>query len=468
MHAGMSGNITLHPYQAQAVRFALDAFRRHGGAGLFLDMGLGKTLTTIAILDVLHAQYPEARFLIVAPKTVALHTWPDELEKFSSMHDLDWAVACTQSSNPRKRREALDRNATVTIINQENIAWLDRNMRDWPWTGIVIDELTGFKDPGSKRFRILKRRRKDLRWTLGLTGTPAAKGLMDLWAQCHLLDGGAALGRTIAQYRSRWFTATRMNAQHQVIEWTAKDEAYGQIMHAIEPFCLTMLAKDKLPGLPEKTVIDHWLDMPKRTRIHYEQLREELVAYLKGQEVTAANMAVATNKLSQLTAGLLYPDTGPDGHPSGPALRLDDVKMDELERIVERAGGQPILVFYQYRDEMDRLKERFPAVRDVREPGVVDQWNQGGIPLLATHPASARFGLNLQKGGHIIVWLSLTWSLEDWMQANARLLRQGQSMPVQIHRLLESDTIDARKTDVLAGRARLQDAVMGELKHADA
>lgn len=468
--------VELHAYQKQAVLFALQAFHTHGGAGLFLDMGLGKTLTTIAILDVMHRLHPDWRFLIVAPKTVAVNTWPAELAKWRQAHTLDWAVACGVKSNAKQRREALAQQATVTIINQENLGWLDRELAQWPWDGIVLDELSGYKDPSSNRFRILKRRRQDrthapkhpghgrpVQWVLGLTGTPAAKGLMDLWAQCRLLDTTGALETTLTRYRETYFTPGRRNG-HVVYEWRARPGAFDRIMRRIEPFCLTMLAREQLQGLPDKPlIIDHWVEMPEQTRREYERFKHERWLELAGRQVTAVNAGVLAGKLVQFTSGCLYPD---EDSVDGRVIHYDAAKLDVFDRIMAESQGEQILVFYQLRDELERLRAKYgKRVRTVDEPGIVDAWNRGEVPVLAAHPAQAKFGLNLQHAGHIIVWLNLTWSLEDWAQANARLDRQGQTRIVQIHRIVTRDSVDERKLDVLSGRAVLADAVMGELKH---
>ena len=471
--------VELHAYQKQAVLFALQAFHTHGGAGLFLDMGLGKTLTTIAILDVMHRLHPDWRFLIVAPKTVAVNTWPAELAKWRQAHTLDWAVACGVKSNAKQRREALAQQATVTIINQENLGWLDRELAQWPWDGIVLDELSGYKDPSSNRFRILKRRRQDrthapkhpghgrpVQWVLGLTGTPAAKGLMDLWAQCRLLDTTGALETTLTRYRETYFTPGRRNG-HVVYEWRARPGAFDRIMRRIEPFCLTMLAREQLQGLPDKPlIIDHWVEMPEQTRREYERFKHERWLELAGRQVTAVNAGVLAGKLVQFTSGCLYPD---EDSVDGRIIHYDAAKLDVFDRIMAESQGEQILVFYQLRDELDRLRAKYgKRVHTVDEPGIVDAWNRGEVPVLAAHPAQAKFGLNLQHAGHIIVWLNLTWSLEDWAQANARLDRQGQTRIVQIHRIVTRDSVDERKLDVLSGRAVLADAVMGELKHTTA
>ena len=244
----------------------------------------------------------------------------------------------------------------MTIINQENLGWLDSHVDVWPWDCIVLDELSGYKSSTAKRFRLLKRRRGNLSsapgrsrhgrpvsWVLGLTGTPAAKGLMDLWAQCYLLDGGHALGPTLTSYRQRWFVPGRHNGD-VVYEWLPRPEAYGRIMAAIAPFCLTMLARDKLPGLPRRTVIDHTVAMPDDTRTAYDAFRRDKWMELDGAEVSASNAGVLCNKLTQFTAGCIYPDPGVDA----PVMRLDDAKLDEFDRVLQESQGEQILVFYQF------------------------------------------------------------------------------------------------------------------------
>lgn len=470
----------LREYQAEAAAFALKSIRRCGGAGLFLDMGLGKTLTSIAVMDVLHAADPDMRFLVVAPSLVARKSWPDELDKWRGMHSLDWTALAGRP--PARRRELLEEDTAVTIVSQDLLAWLDRTVEVWPWRGLVVDELSGYRNPDSVRFRVLRARRANraahplkgnrrsrakggpVEAVLGLTGTPATRNLLDLWAEMYLVDGGRALGDTMSGYRDRWFHPTRFvstgGAMPRAVDWEADDGARPRIMAAVAPEALSMRARDRLPGLPDMLAVDHWVDMPAATRRRYDELRRDMVAELGDREVTAANAGVLTGKLCQLTAGCLYPDAD---DPDGRVARLDDAKLDELERIVDGADG-PVLVFYRFKDELERLRARFDGLREVHEPGVLDEWNAGRVPLLAAHPASAKFGLNIQHGGHEIVWLSLTWSLDEYDQANARLHRSGQERAVRVHRILEEGTVDERMVDVLERRRSLHDAVMGALE----
>lgn len=299
----------LHEYQKQAVRFALKAFASPSrGCGLFLEPGLGKTLTSIAVMDIMHAADPHARFLVIAPALVARNSWPDELERWKNMHSLTWAAAV---GTPKQRSKALDAGADVTVIGQDNLKWLDDKVGDWPWTGLIVDELSGYKTPRSNRGLVLRRHARKARWTLGLTGTPATKNLLDLWGEIAVIDRSETLERSMTRYRDRWFTPTRyidMGGCRQPIDYRPRDGAQQEILDLIEPFCLSMKASDRLPGLPSMIETDHWLDMPKPTRDTYDQMRRQMVAELgDGTTVTAANAGVLTAKLAQLTCGCLYP-----------------------------------------------------------------------------------------------------------------------------------------------------------------
>lgn len=450
----------LHEYQRQAVRFALDAFASDAhGCGLFLEPGLGKTLASIAIMDMMRAEHPGSRFLVVAPKLVAVESWPGELEHWRDMHSLDWAVCV---GTEKERLAALKTGAAVTVINQENVAWLDATVRDWPWTGMVVDELSGYRTPRSHRGLILRRRAGHMDWVLGLTGTPATKDLLDLWGEIAVIDRKARLGRSMTAFKTGFFRESRFiiqGGQRRAVGWEPLPGATETILKAIEPFCLSMSAAERLPGLPPMIAVDHWLDMPDATRGVYDTLRRDMVADLADRTVTVANAGVLTAKLSQLTCGVLYPDTD---DPDRTVRRLDDAKLDALDMILADADG-PVLVFYQFTEELRRMAERIPGLREVHEKGVLDEWRAGRVPVLAAQPAAAKYGLNIQGGGHEIVWTSLPWSLDDYRQACDRLHRQGQTDTVRVHRLLESGTVDRRKLDVLQGREALHEAVMDAL-----
>lgn len=519
----------LHPYQRTAVAYALD----HPACGLFLDMGLGKTLTSIAIMDILRTREPGHHWLILAPARVANHDWPAELDKWHGRHHLTHTLL---NGTPGQRLHQLHQpTPDVTIASQELLPWLDDTLpRQWPWDALIIDELSGYRNPRSTRFRILRHHRPHLRRIIGLTGTPVPKSLDNLWAQIHLIDQGASLGRTLTQYRSRWFHPGRRNpATGQIYTWEPNPGAFDQIMDAISPFCLTMLAHDQLPGLPARTLIIHPIRMPDTTRHVYRQLQHDAIADLDPGLIGASNAGVLTGKLSQLTAGILYPDPqdwtlilprhapdptsghtslddtitplrlepSPDGlhalirdttgrlHPCPTRLVhtshdggqttirarqtlldratriLDHAKLDELDRLIDRLDGTPLLLFHRYRIELDRLTDRYgERIHTLDEPRIRERWDRGDIPILACQPTAAKYGLNLQHGGHVICWTMPTWDLEEWRQANARLDRQGQTRPVQIHVLATTDSVDTRQLDVLAGRSTLADKVAETLK----
>lgn len=447
---------SLHDYQRQALTFALDAIRSPArGCGLFLEPGLGKTLTSIALMDVMHRIDPTLRFLVVAPKLVALNSWPDELERWRDAHTLDWAVCV---GTPKRREAALARDATVTIVNQDALTWLDKRLPQWPWRAMVVDELGGFRNTNSARTRTLMRRRRRMDWCVGLTGTPATKNLLDLYGEIAVIDGGRAFGTSLTRFRDRWFTPTRY-VDRRPVEWEPRSGARQALLGLIEPFCLSMRASDRLPGLPGQLVCDEWTAMPTGTRAVYERIRRDMAVQVDERTVTAANAGVLTAKLEQLTCGCLYPDRD----EPGPVERLDDAKLDLLDDIAARTDG-PLLVFYRFTDELERLRRRRPDLREVHEDGVLDDWNHGRVPMLAAHPAAAKFGLNIQGGGHDIVWTCLPWAYDDYRQANDRLHRQGQTETVTVHRLLSEGSVDRRKTLVLEGRMGLHEAVMGALK----
>ena len=446
----------LHGYQKASVRFALD----HPHCGLFLDMGLGKTLSSIAVMDILKRRGENLKWLVIAPKRIAEQSWPDDLDKWAQYHTLSWRV---MPAGPTARADYMaGRLPDVTLMGNSTavLGWLDDHVTDWPWDGLIIDELSAFRNPNAGRFRILKRRRRGMRRVIGLTGTPVPKSLDNLWAEIYLLDGGKALGSSITKYRLQWFHPGAHD-QYVVYEWLPNRGAYDEIMAAIDPFCLTMLAKDKLPDLPQETVVTHHLTMPRATRRAYDQLRRDMVTTIDPHVVTAVNAGVLTAKLSQLASGFLYPD--PDD-PDGEIIDFDTVKLDALADIVEAAQGDPVLVFHRFKYELARIKKKLgEAVHTIDEKNVIARWNAGDIPVLAVNPASAGHGLNLQYGGHICVWMTAPWDLELWQQANARLHRQGQTRVVQRHMLVEDKTVDGRILDVLERRADLQRSVMRAL-----
>lgn len=433
----------LHDYQEYAKTWIVE----HSHCGLLLDMGLGKTLTTLAAIDEIENIFCEGnKILIIAPKKVADETWSAEIEK--------WGFDFTYSKvlgTTKKRVEALEKEADIYIINRENVVWLVEYYKTkWPFTFVVIDELSSFKSSKSKRFRALRKVRPKIKRFVGLTGTPAPNSLIDLWPQIYLMDGGQRLETSQTRFKDRYFVPDKQNGPI-VYSWALRPNAEEEIYQKIDDICISMKAKDFLK-LPPRT--DNIVPVSLSNMRAYKQLERDLVLEFKDQEITASNSAVLANKLLQMANGAIYDD-------DKKVISIHDDKLDALENIVEESQGQPILVFYQYQHDLERLKKRFPQAEELT---TVDKWNSGKIPMLLCHPQSAGHGLNLQKGGHIIVWFGLTWSLEYYQQANARLDRQGQTEPVIIHHLVAKDTVDEKVLRILQGKEKNQNALLEAVK----
>lgn len=433
----------LHEYQEYAKTWIVE----HSHCGLLLDMGLGKTLTTLAAIDEIENIFCEGnKILIIAPKKVADETWSAEIEK--------WGFEFTYSKvlgSTKKRLEALEKEADIYIINRENVVWLVEYYKTkWPFTFVVIDELSSFKSSKSKRFRALRKVRPKIKRFVGLTGTPAPNSLIDLWPQIYLMDGGKRLETSQTKFKDRYFRPDKQNGPI-VYSWALRPNAEEEIYQKIDDICISMKAKDFL-NLPPRT--DNVVAIKLSDMRAYKQFEKDLVLELEDQEVTASNSAVLANKLLQMANGAIYDD-------EKNVISIHDDKLEALEDIVEDSQGQPILVFYQYKHDLERLKKKFPQAEELT---TVDKWNSGKIPMLLCHPQSAGHGLNLQKGGHIIVWFGLTWSLEYYQQANARLDRQGQTEPVIIHHLVAEGTVDEKVLSILQGKEKNQNALLEAVK----
>ncbi len=420
-------------------------------------MGLGKTLTTLTALDILVNVTGEAsKVLIVAPLSVARNTWPAEIAKWYPDSFRYSLVLGTE----RKRVEALLEDSNLYIINRENVPWLVKYYgRKWPFDTLVIDELSSFKSSKARRFRALRHVRPMMQRVIGLTGTPAPNSLQDLWSQMYLLDLGKRLGKTITGFRRKYFHPGASDG-HVVYNWILDDASGKDIYDKIEDIAVSMKSADYL-DMPPRTNNDVSVELDTKQMLLYKSLERDFVAETTdGGELTASNSAVLANKLLQLANGAIYDDEG--------GVRvIHDQKLDALHRIVDEAQGQPVLVFYQYKHDLSRLQESFHEgkVLDVKSDDI-SKWNHGEIPVMFAQPQSAGHGLNLQAGGHIIVWFSLTWSLEYYQQANARLDRQGQTQPVIVHHLVAKDTIDEHVLDVLKGKATGQNALLDAVKAA--
>lgn len=443
----MSG-LTLHPYQREAVEF----LRGRRRAALLLDMGLGKTASSLRALtpDMLPV-------LVNAPKRVAEEVWPVEVPKWRP--DLTIKVA---AGTPKQREAALASNADIIVIGRDNLA--DAVPHAPKFNTHIIDELSGYKSRASQRWKNAKKINVHMDQVWGLTGTPSPNGLLDLWAQMYLIDGGEALGTGITGYRERYFRAVSQMPNGVVTEWELRPGAEKRIHSLLEKSCLAMSTEGRIE-LPPVTYNDVMVPLTPATRRVYKQMKDNLCVdaeLLGGAIHSSVNAAVLSNKLSQITAGFLYPDDREFNND--PATRIHKEKANAVREIVEGTGS-PVLIAYRFQEELDILKEALGSVaHTIDEPNIVARWNAGEIPALLAHPASAGHGLNLQFGGHTMVWASLPWDLELYQQMNKRLARQGQQHPVVIHHVMSPKTIDPKIKLVLEGKASVQSALMDHLE----
>ena len=441
---------TPHEYQKYAIKY----IETHPIAAVLLDMGLGKTVISLtAIFNLLFDSFEAHRILVVAPLRVARDTWPAEIEKWQHLSGLTYSVAV---GNLKERKAALMLNADITIINRENLSWLiDDSGIPFDYDMIVLDELSSFKNHRSKRFKALMKVRPKVDRIIGLTGTPSSNGLMDLWAEFKVLDMGKRLGRFISQYRTTYFSPDKRNGEI-VYSYKLLPYAEEEIYKKISDITISMKARDFLK-MPELISSKYEVCLSKEERKRYEKMKQDLVMQLHGGEITAANAAALTGKLSQLANGAIYSD-------DGQVIEFHDRKLEALEDIIEAANGKPLLVAYWFRHDLERIKERF-TIREITTSNDIKEWNAGRIPLAAIHPASAGHGLNLQAGGATLVWFGLTWSLELYQQTNARLWRQGQSSStVVIQHIVTKDTIDVQILAALNRKDKTQLALINAVK----
>ena len=357
-----------------------------------------------------------------------------------------------------QRIRALETDADIYCINRENIPWLVKYYgADWPFDGVVLDELSSFKSPSSKRFKAMRKVRPLIKHIVGLTGTPSPNGLIDLWAQIYLLDQGKRLGRTLTEYRNRYFNPGRRNG-YVVYDWVPKDGAEDEIYRRISDICISMKACDYLK-LPERVDVVRAVKLNDEAQAAYTEMEKEAVLELGPNEIVdAGTAAVVSGKLLQIANGAVYDE-------DGKTHIIHEFKLDTLEDVIESVNGRPVLVFYAYQHDLERIMQRFPQARKLEGSAEIDAWNRGEIPILLAHPAGAGHGLNLQAGGNHIVWFGLTWSLELYQQANARIYRQGvKGERVTITHLVAEDTIDEDVMKVLDGKATRQDALLEAVK----
>lgn len=459
----------LHNYQKACVEHIID--NRY--CGVFLDMGLGKTVSTLTAINYLMNDYCEINsVLVIAPKRVTESVWQEEAEKWDHLKHLRFSKIIGAEA---KRIEALKTKAEIYLISRDNIAWLCAlyGGAKLPFDMVVIDELSSFKSYKSLRFKALRSARPYFKRLVGLTGTPAPNGLIDLWSQIYLMDRGERLEKTITRYRERYFRPGRTNG-HVVYNYILGDNSESLIHEKISDICISMKAEDYLK-MPERTDNFIKLKMPDVLKKKYLDFEKEKVLELikpeqeyleeadkwvdKPVEINAVNAGALSNKLLQFANGAIY-DDNKNFHP------IHDIKLEALKEIIEDANGKSVLVAWTYQFDRDRIKEYLKAYkpRELKTPQDIKDWNEGKIQVMLAHPASAGHGLNLQAGGNIIVWYGQTWSLELYQQFNARLYRQGQKNSVIVNHLILSGTHDEDVIQSLKNKDRKQNDLMDSIK----
>lgn len=443
----------LHEYQKNTVEF----INENPYCGLFLDLGLGKTVTALtAINDLMYDRFEVSKVLVIAPLRVADTTWSAEADKWGHLKHLTISKIL---GDKKSRIRALRKKADIYVINVENVSWLVAYLGSaFNFDMVVIDELSCFKDHESIRFKALRQVRPSVKRVVGLTGTPAPNGLIQLWPQLYLLDRGARLGRTITEYRNNYFLPGKTNG-HVVFNYKLRDKSENAIYEKISDICISMKACDYI-NMPRR--IDNKIEIAFDETVgkQYRDFERQQVLKLKSdEEITVVNAAALCNKLLQFANGAVY-------NEDKVYKETHDLKIKALEEILETSGGKNVLVFYSYQHDLDRiqkkLKKYHPQALKTSED--ISDWNAGKIELLLAHPKSAGHGLNLQSGGNIIVWFGLTWSLELYQQANARLYRQGQTETVVIHHLVVKGSMDEDVMQALEGKAAGQNALLDAVK----
>ncbi|HEL2550886.1 DEAD/DEAH box helicase [Streptococcus suis] len=448
--------LTLHNYQVVAKDFIIG----HPYAAVILDMGMGKTATTLsAVNELMFDRFEVTKVLVIAPLRVANTVWSDEIEQWAELRHLRYSKIV---GTPKQRKVALQKDADIYIVNRENLPWLVEQCSPYfKWDMVVIDELSSFKSWQSKRFKAFMVMRPYMKRIVGLTGTPSSNGLMDLFAEFKVIDGGERLGRFIGEFRSRYFEEGRRNG-NIVYEYIPMDYAECQIQDKISDITISMKALDYL-DMPDLISTKKLVRMSEKEKERYSQFKKEYVlSELDGLEVTATNAASLTNKLVQLSNGAVYSD-------DHTVVSLHEQKLDALEDILESANGEPVLVAYWFKHDLARIMGRLEKLkvksRVLKTEEDIREWNKGNVPVGLLHPAGAGHGLNLQKGGHHLVWFGLTWSLELYQQTNSRLWRQGQEAEtVVIQHIVTEGTIDEEILKALENKDAKQERLIEAVK----
>lgn len=437
----------------------------HDGTGLFMEMGLGKTVTTLTAIVNMFAEGKIKKVLVIAPLAVAKDTWEEEIVKWDHTKHLRLSKVL---GNEKERRAAILKQAHIYTINCENVPWLISNFQgNWPWDYVIVDELTKFKSPKARRFKALRMIRPKIKKITGLTGMPRPNSLLDLWSQLFLLDQGERLGKTLTEYRQKYFNPDKVNG-HVVYSYKLKkepkesllgEEIYAaEIYDKISDICISMKSDDYIK-LPERVVKTKYISMSPETQALYDEFQKELFMEMADKEINVANAAVLSGKLLQFSNGAIYDDER-NWHT------IHDEKLEALADIIDEAQGESILVFYNYKHDLERIMKKFKHLKPRLLKTTEDRqdWNKGKIQLAIAHPKSAGHGLNLQAGGNIIVWFGLQWSLELYEQACKRLHRRGQLKPVFIWHLLTKGTIDKDVLNALDRKLGGNSACMKAIK----
>ena len=443
-----------YPYQ----QYCENRIIKDPAIGLFLDMGLGKTVITLsAINELKYNRFEVSKALVIAPKKVAEATWSKESEKWDHLKHLR-VVKILGSKTQRIR--ALNTPADVYCINRENVQWLVEYYQNaWPFDMVVIDELSSFKSHKAKRFKSLTWVRKDIKKIVGLTGTPASNGLIDLWAQVYLLDEGRRLGKRISHYRTRFFDPDQ-RGRDMVYSYAPKPGAEAAIQKAIGDICISMSAEDYLilPDLVSDIVP---VALNPKAEKAYREFEKNLLVEVDGEMLDAGSAAVLSGKLLQMANGAVYND-------SKETVEVHDCKLEAFMELIEVLAGESALVFYNFKHDLDRIKRALSktelVIREMKTSQDADDWNAGKVDVLLAHPASTAYGLNLQEGGNHVVWFGLNWSLELYQQANKRLHRQGQKSKVFVHHLVTEGTRDEDVMAALEAKGDTQQRLLDSLK----
>ncbi len=446
--------LVAHDYQ----KYCINRVITDNILGLFLDMGLGKTVISLtAVNDLRYNRFAINKTLVIAPKKVAEDTWTRETQKWDHLKLLRVVPVLGSLA---KRIKALNTPGDVYVVSRDNVQWLvDYYRNTWPFDMVIIDELSSFKNPKSKRFKSLNMVRGHIKRLVGLTGTPAPNGLLDLWAQVYLLDQGARLGKTIGRYREDYFSPASRN-RDIIFSYAPVPGAEEAINQRIRDICISLSAKDYLE-LPERIDNTVYVQLNTKTKAAYQEFEKNMLLEIDEDKLDAGSAAVLSNKLLQFCNGAVYDE-------DKAIVEIHSEKLEALKEIVEANEGKPILVFYNFKHDRERiikyLSKGKHKISDLKSPESITEWNEKRIDILLAHPASAAYGLNLQSGGSTIVWFGLNWSLELYQQACARLYRQGQLENVIIHHLVTAGCMDETVIAALQDKQTTQDNLLNALK----